>query len=207
MLPREIQSGGNAMGTVTAADWRRGGRTASESRFEGRQEIITQAARVCFERKGVRHTSVADITREVSITRELFYYYYSNKAEVADAVIATYRVDAANLLAECLRETEGAPTHEVLVAVMGALRAWLATSEQEQVSMLEILRETARMPDTFFEVAGLAVTDLRMSGVISCSEAEATGVRYALTGSMNAMLAQDGLSDDTLAGAIEALLN
>lgn len=194
------------MGTVTTADWRRGGRTAGESRFEGRQEIITQAARVCFERKGARHTSVADITREVNITRELFYYYYSNKAEVADAVIATYRSDAAGLIDGCLADVADAPVHDAVVAVMGALRAWLATSGQAQVSMLEILRETARMPETFFEVAGYAVGELRAKGIVSCSEAKASGVRYALTGSMNAMLAQDGLSDEALAGAIEALL-
>ena len=52
-----------------------------------RREELVNAARELFETRGLTNTSIANITERVGVTRSLFYHYFSNKQDIADAVI------------------------------------------------------------------------------------------------------------------------
>lgn len=68
-------------------------------RLDGRAGDIMQAARELFETKGVAATTVKDIAAEANITRELFYYYFSSKSDVVDAVLDDYVADIVESVA------------------------------------------------------------------------------------------------------------
>ncbi|MDO4443213.1 MAG: TetR/AcrR family transcriptional regulator [Slackia sp.] len=72
---------------------------AKGRRLEGRAGDIMQAARALFETKGVSATTVKDIAAEAHITRELFYYYFSGKGDVIEAVIDDYAADIVESVA------------------------------------------------------------------------------------------------------------
>lgn len=59
---------------------------------------IVEAARSLYERKGIDHTSVKDITEEVGVTRSLFYHYFENKDAVTEAVLEAYVDDFVQLV-------------------------------------------------------------------------------------------------------------
>ena len=196
--------------TSITVEWRDGGRHSAESKYEGRQSIITKAARTCFERKGVAKTSIADITREVDITRELFYYYFPNKGVVVDAVMDTFVVDAQNMLAE-LASTDGVlegGVRGIMVAVMDVLRIWVNTDADAQLPMTELLRETGRWPQVAYRVADTAVKALQTIGVVTigADEASINGLRMALIGSMMVMQCNDEVSSEELAAGVLPLL-
>ena len=82
-----------------AASSRHGDARAEIRRIEGRAGDIMQAARSLFEHRGVGPTTVKDIASEAGITRELFYYYYSGKRDVIDAVLDDYVADIVESVA------------------------------------------------------------------------------------------------------------
>lgn len=196
---------------LSTKEWRQSWRRPEEDRYEGRRELIARAARTCFERSGVAKTSVADITREVSITRELFYYYFKNKVEVTGAVLDLYVDDAAELLAACAVQAADAESADALMpGVIAALRAWLGTRGEGPVPMLEILHETAGMAKTLYDVAGLAVACLHgWDGSMEplMSQPQQLAERVAFVGAMDAMLSGASLSDEDLCEAVELLLS
>ncbi|BDR54523.1 AcrR family transcriptional regulator [Bombiscardovia apis] len=51
-----------------------------------RDQIVHAAREICLE-KGFTHITVSDITCRVGITRSLFYHYFRNKEDVAEAVL------------------------------------------------------------------------------------------------------------------------
>lgn len=59
---------------------------------------IVEAARNLYERKGIDHTTVKDITEEVGVTRSLFYHYFENKDAVTEAVLDAYVDDFVQLV-------------------------------------------------------------------------------------------------------------
>lgn len=68
-------------------------------RLDGRAGDIMQAARFLFETKGVAASTVKDIATEAHITRELFYYYFSGKNDVVEAVVDDYVADIVESVA------------------------------------------------------------------------------------------------------------
>jgi AcrR family transcriptional regulator len=71
-----------------------------------RDEIVGAADRL-FYRQGFEHTSFADISEVVRISRGNFYYHFKTKDEILDAVIARRLAQTAAMLArwEAERET------------------------------------------------------------------------------------------------------
>jgi AcrR family transcriptional regulator len=53
---------------------------------ERKQELIETAERLFLE-KGYEQTAVADIVREVQVAQGTFYYYFSSKGDVLEAII------------------------------------------------------------------------------------------------------------------------
>jgi AcrR family transcriptional regulator len=216
------------MSKDVSQDWRRGGNGGAESRYESRQGLIAKAARVCFERKGVGKTSIADITREAQITRELFYYYFPNKRAAVDAVLESFVNDAHDLVwqvpgaqeaagesevqsnetavdAPADQEASTALAQENLAFIVSALREWLATDADATLPMTEILREIGSLSQVMNRVATDAVAALCKSVALS-ETANTDTLRLALEGTMVEQLAQPELTNEQLSQSLFCLL-
>lgn len=205
------------MGRIGSADWQHVVNGGSKGRYEGRQGLIAKAARACFERRGVEKTSIADIMREVNITRELFYYYYPNKRTVVEAVLDSFVRDARTMMRKSLMLEEPAGERDVGSAadageapdgraakqasasalVVQALRKWLATDASARLPMTEILRETGSLPQVLCRVANEAISALRDSGEIDV-RTDVDGLREMLIGAMVLHLTTPELENDRL---------
>ena len=53
-----------------------------------------ECARICYEAKGVKRTTISEIMREAHLTREVVYYYFANKDEITSWVLESYVDDA-----------------------------------------------------------------------------------------------------------------
>lgn len=75
------------------------GKTESGTRMnkqpEQRRREILICARDLFETRGIARTSVQDITNATGVTRSLFYYYFSDKDALVEAVLDYYTDDFA----------------------------------------------------------------------------------------------------------------
>jgi len=56
---------------------------------ERKQELIDTAERLFLE-KGYEQTTVADIVREIEVAQGTFYYYFSSKEEILEAIIEAF---------------------------------------------------------------------------------------------------------------------
>lgn len=54
---------------------------------EQRRREIIAAARELFDRNGIRNTQISQIVKKVGVAQGLFYYYFSSKEEVVNAVV------------------------------------------------------------------------------------------------------------------------
>ena len=58
--------------------------------------LIVQCADKCYQKAGVRKTSLTDIAREAGMTRELIYYYFSGKSEITECMVDQCVQDAVD---------------------------------------------------------------------------------------------------------------
>lgn len=114
---------------------------ADVRRIEGRAGDIMQAARSLFERRGVGPTTVKDIASEAGITRELFYYYYSGKRDVIDAVLDDYVADIVESVAVWNEMRHFGDTSSALRECVATLRRTLydANGPRPMIAVLEEL--------------------------------------------------------------------
>ncbi|MFA5678744.1 MAG: TetR family transcriptional regulator [Pseudomonas sp.] len=103
-------------------------RTKQEAQ-ETRSQII-DAAELCFYKKGVSHTSLADIAKRAGVTRGAIYWHFDNKDEVVDALMLRARIPIQHL-EEASRDIDEPDP-------LGSLHTLLA----------EIFRQTERDPST-----------------------------------------------------------
>ena len=195
------------MGKGSTSEWRRSGRgQQGASKFEGRRGLIARAARTCLERKGVAKTSIADITREVDITRELFYYYFPNKASVISTVIDGYVSDARALFERSLNGASDTPL-SLLTGTVSALRIWLSLDDDMPVPMLDVLRESGDFDVVLNRVAKEALVALRGTclGTQEAVQQRLDGQRMALLGAMLYLLGGAGVTDEEIASALVPL--
>ncbi len=189
--------------------------TEKDRRLTERREVIARAACACIERKGVQRTSIADIAREIGITRELVYYYYPNKREVVKGALDIYVQDGAppvegepRRVAAFEHETVWSGRLSALSGVMRALRVWLAEDSEGTVPMIEVLNEVSLWPQVMLRVASEAVAALAAGGwtnEVGTNSGEGLGRTLALVGAMDMMLCKPMVADDELVAGIMAL--
>lgn len=70
----------------SAPQTRWGSNTRKES-SKGAQESILNAARHCYQHKGIARTTIEDIAHQASISRRTIYRYFPNKQQIIQAVV------------------------------------------------------------------------------------------------------------------------
>lgn len=103
-------------------------RTKQEAQ-ETRMQII-DAAELCFFRKGVSHTSLADIAKTAGVTRGAIYWHFENKGEVLDALLLRAKTPIQHLDEASRADDEPDP--------LGRLQTMVA----------EVFRQAERDPST-----------------------------------------------------------
>lgn len=85
---------------------------------ERKQEILDVAQRL-FAIKGYSKCSVNDILQEVGIAKGTFYYYFSSKEEVLDAIITQITEQVRMRLNVIVSQTYETPEQKLLAVALG----------------------------------------------------------------------------------------
>lgn len=118
-------------------------RKLDSARHENKRQEILAAARRCFERSGLKRTSIADICKEAGISPGHLYHYFRSKDEIL-ATLSEGWLDAVGQRFEQLLSREGdlvAP----LVEEVGRLAPEGSSAGAELV--FEMLAESTRTPE------------------------------------------------------------
>lgn len=91
-------------------------RRTKEEAQETRSQII-QAAEMCFHKKGISRTSLAEIAAAAGVTRGAIYWHFEDKAEVVEALLEITRLP--------LQPLDEASRNEGEVDPLGRLRELL----------------------------------------------------------------------------------
>lgn len=119
--------------------------TAQDDKREARRSngigkrILTTAMGL-FETQGVGHTYVSDIMRGESLTRELFYYYYTDKNELVRNVIDAYRETSFEAIREAV-ELAGELPEPRLQAAAQAIMELCFTEDCKHTAMTRVFGE------------------------------------------------------------------
>ena len=112
---------------------------------ERRQELLETARRL-FITKGYEKTSVNDILKEVGIAKGTFYYYFSSKEDMLEAMILEVVMEGVER-AKAILKQESVP---LLVRILMALQA--QAPEMEGVDMIHaemIKPENAKLDQVY----------------------------------------------------------
>ncbi len=123
--------------------------TETTERYERSRRAIVLAAIGCFERKGVAGTKIVDVTRAAHITRELFYYYFSGKATLCDAVLEECVCQMAHVLAEWKERWDAgglAAGDAALRDLVSVVRGLAFDDGGAHSTMLRVLRQLDYVP-------------------------------------------------------------
>ncbi len=101
---------------------------------ERRQEIIDTARRLFIE-KGYTATQVKDIVNEINVAQGLFYYYFTSKESIFEAVAHQYADNILNSIQAMLQESDR-PTQEKLFGIF-ALFIQSAEKEDSLFSLIQ----------------------------------------------------------------------
>lgn len=85
---------------------------------EVRKREILVAARELFVRKGYEQTSVNDILRVVDIAKGTFYYYFTSKEEVLEAIILDIVEEGARKAEQILKDKSIPLINRIMMAIM-----------------------------------------------------------------------------------------
>lgn len=88
----------------------------SKEHDERRNEILDIAERL-FQQKGYQKCTINDILREVGIAKGTFYYYFTSKDEVMEAIVERY-TELIRSRALAAVEKEASPEEKILAVFM-----------------------------------------------------------------------------------------
>jgi AcrR family transcriptional regulator len=89
-----------------------------------RKEFI-QAASYVFEKKGVRHATVSDITDVMGVTRSLFYHYFKDKDDIVNATIDEHVYEFAEAFRNWLKTSKSPDKRDRLRQAVTFTRSYL----------------------------------------------------------------------------------
>ena len=101
-----------------------------------RQQIVHAARQICLE-KGFSKITVSDIADRVGMTRSLFYHYFQDKDEVADAVLDDVISEVISHLEEWNAQREVGNISKALDDVVRLTRSLIKEDGPFSQSMIE----------------------------------------------------------------------
>lgn len=176
---------------------------------EDRVKKIIAIARPMFEKNGVKHTTISAIMDEAGITRELFYYYFSNKRELIEAVIDDYAMDVATNAKAWSDDLNSGKAR--FADFLGYMRQPIRGNRQSNEAMVAIVNETGLHNEMSHMVVDHVLEALRPTSFYAlcerCAPVSADkAIRFALDASF--AFAHQGLlvSDEEIAALAHATL-
>lgn len=125
---------------------------------EVRKKEILVAARVLFIKKGYDHTSINDILKVVDIAKGTFYYYFTSKEKVLEAIILDIVEEGAWRAKKVLENKSTHLVNRIMLAIMAQ------TPEFEGAE--EIKEELHKVENAKLEQLYLKEMLKRMTGVL-----------------------------------------
>lgn len=105
---------------------------------EVRRREILVAARELFVKKGYEQTSVNDILKIVDIAKGTFYYYFSSKEEVLEAIILDIVEEGARRAENVLKDTSIPLVNRIMMAIMSQAPEFEGSNEiKEEIHKVE----------------------------------------------------------------------
>lgn len=99
---------------------------------EVRKLEILVAARELFVKKGYEQTSVNDILKVVDIAKGTFYYYFSSKEEVLEAIILNIVEEGARRAEKIIEEKSIPLVNRIMMAIMAQTPEFEGSKEIEE---------------------------------------------------------------------------
>jgi AcrR family transcriptional regulator len=105
---------------------------------EVRRREILVAARELFVKKGYEQTSVNDILKIVDIAKGTFYYYFSSKEEVLEAIILDIVEEGARRAESVLKDKSIPLVNRIMMAIMSQTPEFEGSNEiKEEIHNVE----------------------------------------------------------------------
>lgn len=114
---------------------------AESRRLAGTQGAIVAAARMLFETRGVRNTTMSAVAHEANVTRELVYYHFANRNGVIEAVLDDYVEDLVESVIVWNEERVFGDTPGSLRKCVRTFRYALYDAEGRPRPMIRVLEE------------------------------------------------------------------
>lgn len=186
-------------------------RTKAEQRAESLEQIL-DAAEYLFSQHGLHGVTLKDVAKRVGVHTSLLHYYFADKKELFDKVLArrapitnTRRMEA---LAAYEREAAGKPTVE------GALRAYLDTDLdlygqadagwRHYGALGAVVANTpewgAELMDNLFDEVVLRLIGLLRQALPGCPDEDLFWGYHFVTGGLMLTLARTGRIDQLSGG-------
>jgi AcrR family transcriptional regulator len=118
------------------------------------RELLLDAAIACFVRKGIAATSLREIAREAHVTPALLHYYFGDKAQLQEALVADRLLPALADMREAVASA-GADVPALIAAfVTGIGRVATRHPWLPPLWVREVLCEGGALRDVLFERVG-----------------------------------------------------
>lgn len=174
--------------------------SAGETKGERTRRRLLEIAIDQFGRKGLRGTSVTEITREAGLTQAASYAYFENKTELFRAAVDA---DVEELIGSVLGPLEQTPIHELLPSVLVFLASKLeehplavrvmSGQESEGAAQLEDLPAILEVRHQLADRLRVAQAAGEIRGDVD-TDRLATGIQIVLLSILTTMMVGGGSS-------------
>jgi len=197
-----------------AGDAPRSGRQRQVTASTGAQrERILQSAAGLFARQGYANTTMAQIVRELGVTKPFVYYYFRDKQEIFETLSWRPTVDCFTALDFAATDPRPA-AQKVMAGIEGLIRATVAhypvaffPYREPQVYRPEYLAASRRLAQHFYGLLCPLLEEARRDGDLDFEETKITALAAcSLPGFLYSWYRPDGrLSADEVAAQLTRL--
>jgi AcrR family transcriptional regulator len=121
------------------------------------RELLLDAAIACFVRKGIAATSLREIAREAHVTPALLHYYFGDKAQLQEALVADRLLPVLAEMRGAIANADADIPALIAAFVTGIGRVAMRHPWLPPLWVREVLCEGGALRDVLFERVGPAV--------------------------------------------------
>jgi AcrR family transcriptional regulator len=129
-------------------------RTNAAAPAAEQRELLLEAAIACFVRKGIAATSLREIAREAHVTPALMHYYFGDKAQLQEALVADRLLPALAEMRVAVADAGGDAAALIAAFVAGIGRVAMRHPWLPPLWVREVLCEGGALRDVLFERIG-----------------------------------------------------